>query len=61
MKLVGKRAQPALIDMCRWKDPGHSFQACLVLGRLEGLPDITSPGDKAEVLLKVGAGSPASN
>jgi hypothetical protein len=61
MKLVGKRAQPALIDMCRWKDPGHSFQACLVLRRLEGLPDITGPADKAEVLRKVGAGSPASS
>lgn len=55
MKFVGKRARPALIEMCRWKNPGHSFQACLVLRRVEGLPDFSGVDDRSEVLRKVGA------
>jgi hypothetical protein len=57
MKIIGKRARPALIDMCRWKNPGHSFQACLLLRRVEGLPDFSGGDDRSEVLRKVGAGS----
>jgi hypothetical protein len=55
LKLVGERARQPLIDMCRWKNPGHSFQACLVLRRLEGLPDFSGIDDRSEVLRKVGA------
>jgi hypothetical protein len=58
MKIIGKRARPALIDMCRWKNPGHSFQGCLLLRRVEGLPDFSGGDDRAEVLRKVGADSP---
>jgi HEAT repeat protein len=54
MKLIGKRARPALIDMCRWKNPGHSFQGCLLLRRVEGLPDFSGGDDRGEVLRKVG-------
>jgi hypothetical protein len=57
MKFIGKRARPALIDMCRWKNPGHSFQGCLLLRRVEGLPDFSEGDDRGEVLRKVGAGS----
>jgi hypothetical protein len=57
MKLIGTRARPALIDMCRWKNPGHSFQGCLLLRRVEGLPDFSGVDDRFEVLRKVGAGS----
>jgi hypothetical protein len=57
MKFIGKRTRLALIDMCRWKNPGHSFQACLVLRRVEGLPDFSGVDDRSEVLRRVGAGS----
>jgi hypothetical protein len=60
MKYIGERTRLALINMCRWKNPGHSFQACLVLRRVEGLPDFSGVDDRSEVLRKVGAGSPAS-
>jgi hypothetical protein len=56
MKFVGKLARPALIEMCRWKNPGHAFQACLVLRRVEGLADFSGVDDRLEVLRKVGAG-----
>jgi hypothetical protein len=58
MKFVGKHARQALIEMCRWKNPGHSFQACLVLRRVEGLPDFSGVDDRSEVLRKVGVASP---
>jgi hypothetical protein len=57
MKFIGERTRLALIDMCRWKNPGHSFQACLILRRVEGLPDFSGVDDRSEVLRKVGAGS----
>ncbi len=60
LEFARKHARPALIDMCRWKNPGHSMPACLVLRRLEGLPDFSGPDDRSEVLHKVGASVPAS-
>lgn len=59
MEFIGKQARPALIDMCRWKNPGHSFPACLILRRVEGLADFSGVDDRPEVLRKVGADSPA--
>jgi len=59
MKFIGEHARLALIDMCRWKNQGHSFQACLVLRRLEDMPDFSGVDDRSEVLRKVGAGSTA--
>jgi len=55
MKLMRTQARRALIDMCGWKNPGHSFAACLVLRRVEGLPDFSGRDDREEVLRKVGA------
>lgn len=34
-----KRCLPALIDMARWRNRGHAFQAYLILGRIAGVPD----------------------
>jgi hypothetical protein len=55
MTLLRVNAREALIDMCRWKDPGHSFQPCQLLRRVEGLPESLAPGAREEVLQKVGA------
>jgi hypothetical protein len=36
---LGKRAVPALVEMARWKSPGHALPAYLVLGRVAGLDE----------------------
>jgi len=32
-------ALPALVDMARWRNPGHAAPACIILGRLGGMSD----------------------
>ena len=56
IKLLRERARPALIDICRWKNPGHSSAGCVILRRVEGLPDFSGPDPRTEVLRKVGSG-----
>lgn len=34
-----QRALPSLIEMARWKNPGHADMFCLILGRIAGMPD----------------------
>lgn len=55
LRMLRERARPVLIDTCRWKNPGHSLPGCLILRRVEGLPDFSGPDDRSEVLRKVGA------
>jgi hypothetical protein len=55
LKQLREQARPALIDTCRWQNAGHSLPGCLILRRVEGLPDAAGPDDRAEVLRKVGA------
>jgi hypothetical protein len=38
-------ALPALIEMARWKTPGHAQMFCVILGRIAGLPDKEIGGD----------------
>jgi len=54
LKYVDQRARPALIDMCRWKNPGHSTPACVILRRVVGLSEFSRVDDRSEVLRKVG-------
>jgi hypothetical protein len=54
LALLRDRARPTLVDACRWKNAGHSTPACLILRRVEGLPDF-GPDFREEVLRKVGA------
>lgn len=34
-----QRALAALIEMARWKTPGHADMFCFILGRIAGMPD----------------------
>jgi HEAT repeat protein len=34
-----QRALPALIEMARWKTPGHADMFCVILARIAGMPD----------------------
>lgn len=45
-------ARAALIDICRWKSTGHGTPGCIVLRRVEGMPDW---GEREEVLKRAGA------
>jgi hypothetical protein len=39
LEALRKRALPSLVEMARWKSPGHAFPAYLLLGRVAGLGD----------------------
>jgi hypothetical protein len=60
LQRLRERARPALIDICRWKSPGHASPGCTVLRRLEGLPEFMGPGSREEVLRAVSGGAAAS-
>lgn len=60
LALLRRDARPALIDMCRWKNPAHAISACMVLRRVEGLPDESGGDARAEILNKVDAGANAA-
>jgi HEAT repeat protein len=34
-----KQALPSLVEMARWKNPGHAFEAYFLLGRIAGLDE----------------------
>lgn len=34
-----KEALPSLTEMARWKDPGHTYPAYIILGRIAGFPE----------------------
>jgi hypothetical protein len=38
-RLLRAQAFPALVDMVRWRSPGHALPAALILGRMAGMPD----------------------
>lgn len=40
-----KDALPALVEMARWKTPGHADMFCILLGRMAGLPEKTISSD----------------
>ena len=42
-----KDALPALVEMARWKTPGHADMFCILLGRIAGLPEKTISSDLA--------------
>lgn len=39
LALLRARAMPALVEMARWKNPGHALAACIMLGRLGGMSE----------------------
>jgi hypothetical protein len=39
LRELRERALPSLIEMARWRAPGHALAAAVVLGRIGGLPD----------------------
>jgi HEAT repeat protein len=54
------RALPSLVEMARWKSPGHAISAFMLLGRIAGLPeqqleDAWSRGDRESVIAAAAA------
>jgi hypothetical protein len=52
-----ERALPSLIEMARWKSPGHAEAAFIIVGRIAGLPeqeifDAWDRGDRESVIEK---------
>jgi hypothetical protein len=52
-----QRALPALIEMARWKSPGHAQAAFLVLGRVAGMEETAigeawTRGDREPVIAR---------
>jgi HEAT repeats len=45
-----RRAVPSLVEMARWKSPGHAYPAYLLLGRIAGLneQEMTQAWDRGE-------------
>ena len=39
LRELRERAQPELLEMARWRAPGHALAAAVVLGRIRGLQD----------------------
>ena len=39
LALLRDRALPALIEMAKWKNPGHALGAIIILGRIGGMTD----------------------
>lgn len=39
LQALRDRALPELIEMVRWRAPGHAMAAAVILGRMAGLPD----------------------
>ena len=39
MKMPGERALPSLIEMARWKSPGHALSPFFLLGRIGNLSE----------------------
>jgi hypothetical protein len=39
LQQLKKEALPSLIEMAKWKDPGHMYPAYALLGRIAGFPD----------------------
>ncbi len=55
---VRERALPALIEMARWKSPGHAHVPFILLGRVAGLSDRETEdafqrGDREAVIARV--------
>lgn len=55
LQQVGQRARQPLREMARWSTPAHSLPACLLLGRIAGLPESEiesawNRGDKDKLL-----------
>jgi len=39
LKQLQQDAQPSLIEMARWKNPGHAWSSLLIVGRIGGLTE----------------------
>lgn len=39
LRALRERAMPSLIEIARWRAPGHAMAAAVTLGRIAGLPD----------------------
>jgi len=50
LQRLRKRSLTSLIEMCRWRNPGHAASACAILRRIVRLPDDADPRSKAETL-----------
>ena len=53
-----QQAVPALVEMARWKSPGHAWPAFLVLGRIAGLDEAAigqawTHGEREPVIARV--------
>lgn len=53
LSTLRQKAVPALVEMARWKNPGHATASVMILGRVAGIAE-------KDIALAVAAGNPAA-